>query len=80
MRILAKNVTIIQTLRIETFAKLVLFCQRVSTTVTRLVVEESLIACVQVLEALIVQTVLVFGFSEKYVLELERFIIIGELN
>ena len=80
MHILAECVAIIQTLRSEAFAKLVLFCQTVHTIVTRLVVKVSLIASVQLLEALIVQTILVLILSKKHVLELKRFITIGDLN
>lgn len=75
-----QGVTFVQTLRVEAFTELVLFCYRASTIITLLIVRENLIAGVHTWAVLIIQVVLLFHFSHENVLELDGLFDVGEIN
>lgn len=75
-----QGVTFVQTLRVEAFTELVLFCYRASAIITLLIVRENLIAGVHTWAVLIIQVVLLFHFSHENVLELDGLFDVGEIN
>ena len=78
--LVGQGIAVVQTLWVEAFTELVLFCYRATAIITLLIVRENLIACIHTWAVLIVQADLLFHFSHKDVLELDRFLNIGEID